>query len=58
MATIASNSRQSGSWLALVELDPVELCAAVVKDVLEHAWRLARDVLEDEDVHSSEPSRC
>ena len=56
MATIASNSRQSGRALALVELDPMQLGAALAKDVLEHARRLACDVLEDEDTHRLDPS--
>jgi len=29
----------------------VKLCAALVQHVLEDAWRLAGDVLEDENVH-------
>src|SRR5262249_52083067 len=40
-----------GEPLALVQLDAVELGAALAEDVLEDAGRLARDVLKDERLH-------
>ena len=52
MATIAANSRQSGSGVALVELDAMERGPALAEHVLVDARRLAGDVLEDEDVHA------
>ena len=38
--------------LSLVELDAMQRGAALAQHVLEDAGRLARDVLEDEDVHA------
>ena len=40
-----------GKRLALVELDAVQLDAALAQDVLEDAGRLAGDVLQDQDAH-------
>jgi len=46
-----------GERLALVELDPMEVRAALVEDVLEDARRLAGDVLEHERPHARERTR-
>ena len=52
MATIALHA-PSGSVLTLVELDAHQLVTALQQDVLEHAGRLAGDVLQHEDTHQT-----